>query len=722
LVLRRSIKITISLILLFIFIWASSSLVFNIKNVDRDSDNLSDKEEFLIGSDPLDKDTDKDGLNDFDEYNYWMNRSKKELSQNFLDFWIEHYNESYNRILTEEKIRKLLLPEGDIDNDNLSNICDFDSDNDNISDYKEILNKTDPALPNLDSSSNTDTNNSENDGGGSGSDEKKMYSTETHITILSSTEINKEGTFYVKGKVITTNQSKVTNSTIEIFINKTKNENGSFAGSGKVDSNGIFNITCEIPENVQVGSNHIVAHALGNDTYGDSWSDPIVNIYSDTKIALDILDSVGLNHSFQIKGRLTDTGNLALKEKIIEVKLEEIKISDFLTDENGEFKLNLTVHNLGEYDIIANFEGTEYLNSSTAKKTIIVKDLGTNIDVSLSKKVLKREEEIKIQGNLTDSNNQPIENANISIYYNKTKITTIDTNTDGFFEKDIIIPKNSSLGKNIIKATYKGNEEYGEAEKINQITVESETILEINPPEIKSNENNVTLTISGILTDTYDHPLPNKTVNIHSDLNKSYTKTSLNGTFEFNIKLPKNTSYGNYKIISFFSGSEYYLPTQKSITFKFSKNEEYPYNNILILIIPLILLGIGGVILTLLKRQKTQTNNTSIQKIATQSINNLQNEKDPRKAVLQCYSDMCKWLDASGLKKQSDETPREFAIEIKERLDVTDECLINLTKIFEKACYSKHEIDVYDRDKTIQCLDEILSSLVNTPHDLNKEE
>jgi hypothetical protein len=82
---------------------------------------------------------------------------------------------------------------------------------------------------------------------------------------------------------------------------------------------------------------------------------------------------------------------------------------------------------------------------------------------------------------------------------------------------------------------------------------------------------------------------------------------------------------------------------------------------------------------------------------------------------------MCNWLKASGLKKKDFLTPREFAIQIKKILNVSDKCISFLTNIFEKACYSDHEITEKERDKSIDCLNEIISTLIIESSD-NEEE
>ena len=73
-----------------------------------------------MGTDPLAVDSDGDGINDYDENQYWSERYENE---------------------GQEKLK----PSGDADEDGTPNIVDKDSDNDGILDGQEIEDGTDPA-------------------------------------------------------------------------------------------------------------------------------------------------------------------------------------------------------------------------------------------------------------------------------------------------------------------------------------------------------------------------------------------------------------------------------------------------------------------------------------------------------------------------------------------------------------------------------------------------
>lgn len=707
-------KTIIVLTLFIIFIWASNSLIYNIKNVDRDGDGLSDNIEALIGTNSFNTDTDSDGINDFDEFYYWMNRSKGEINSDFYNFWAEYYNETFNISLTYEMLREKLLPTGDLDGNGLSNICDPDSDGDGILDGQEVLLGLDPALPEGDNppgGDNDDDSSGNGGGGGGGSDD--LIKTEIYIISISPTDIYKKNSFYVEGYVISENQTGLYNTTVEIFLNKTKEENGSFAGSGKLDENGYFNISCDVPDDAEVGSNHVLGHFLGNNESAGSWTDPLVNIYSNTKIEFDMLESFGVDSTIKIKGFLLDSGDKALYNKNIEIYWEGENIGNTLTNQKGEFVLNYSYDTIGSYKISALFEGEKYLNSSNKSRLINIKDMGTYLDIFISENKTKRENTIIFEGGLFSSKNLPIQDAEIDIYYNKEKISNKTTSYNGTFEDIFIIPKDTSLGKKDIRFFFNGSKIYGATDFEENIIVQSDTILSLNDLEKETYERNETLLISGVLTDNYNKPIKNASIAITLDNNITYVNTDKDGIFKLRHRISTSSSYGMYLIIANFTRMGYYLSSKDSTSYEVIEAGLID-NNILIILIVVISLGIGGVALSLLKKQQdVKKESASLKEIAIQSINKLRSAKDFRKAILDCYSDMCEWLGASGLKKDADKTPREFASDIKKELNVSDDCLINLTKIFEKACYSDYEIDIQERDKTIDCLDEILSSITD---------
>jgi len=660
-------------------------------------------------------------LNSNKSYDEIQKYFQEDLSKNYsslieYQYWVEYWLEKFGKIFNEEDLRNRLSPGGDIDNDGIANIADIDSDGDTLSDGFEIKNNTDPAIQNTADASNPNSKNGGNGGGGGGSGSKSnsdnSKATNTTITLISSSA-QKSDTFFVEGYVKDDDQSSVANMTIEVFVNKSKDEPGDFAGSGEVNSNGYFYIICEVPETSYTGVNHIVAHAIpnsNNSEHGSSWSDPTINISSETKLKLNMAGSVGLGFPLLIKGCLTDIDNITLDNKSIKIYIDNIFIEEILTDDEGIFRINHTFNELDDFFIQAFFDGEEYLNSSNDSKTITVIDTGTDLDISINPTILKRGEQFIMNGNLTYGSSIPLGNSEIIIYYNEEEITTTVTSDIGTFEETIDVPINSSLGKITIKAQYPGNTTFSEAIAEGNIFIQSDTKIFLSEPKKKKFDLNETLMINGTLTDDLNTFIEKMIITIDCSLFSEETITDENGEFFFEYIIPNNTTAGPYKIKIDFKGNNIYLPSTKIINIQIGQNS--PTEKISLT--PYLIISIVGSIAIFfsyryfIKRRKKDVK--IIKEIAEKAIHDLKTDIDPRKTVIDCYNQMCKLLKRIGIKKAEYQTPREFAKIAEKHMKIPPAYIYDLTQIFEKAKYSTHEINNDDKEVAIKCLNNIIST------------
>jgi hypothetical protein len=541
-----------------------------------------------------------------------------------------------------------------------------------------------------------------------------LISTTTEVTIVSSTAY-KEGYFTVEGYVNDDQQKGVSGISVEIYVTKIKSIHGNIVATGQTKLDGTFSIQTEVPEDATVGENHVIAHAVRNDIYGGSWSDPIMEIYSDTTLTLDMASSVGQGDALSITGFLQDASGQALSEKTINVYWIGNYIGTDDTDSNGVFLLSYTPSNsIGSYEVSSVFTGDQYLTSSSDSKTIAIRDTRTRLDVTVTPTTIKRGDQLYIIGSLYDGSDNVITDASIDFFYNNEQVLETSTSTNGDFEETITVPKNFILGNVKLKIHYPGTEMHAEANVEEIILVRSDTTLEITMPVKINIEQNETITISGILKDDNNEPINDMSLTILLESYNADVTTNETGIFNHTYTIPSDLSLGTKYIKSVFDGNTIYYPSNadKQINIVQPGYIEKSQNTNILLAITLaiiIITLIGGIML--FKKQKTIEGPT-IEEIASKTITELKTENDYKKSVINCYKQMCEWLGRKGVQKEFYQTPREFAMASKDYLNMSSESLYTLTQVFEKARYSKHDVSSEDKDKAISCLNEIISAQV----------
>jgi len=490
-------------------------------------------------------------------------------------------------------------------------------------------------------------------------------------------------------------------------------------GRDQTDINGFFSIDCMVHLDALVGENHVIAWARRNEIYEASYTDPIIEIYSNTTLSLTMVGSIGLGDDLAITGVLVDASSIPISGKTVSIYWSDSYIGDAVTDANGMFLLTYTTTTLGTFNVHVVFEGDEYLSSSDDSKTITVKDMSTSLELTVTLTTAKRGDQLTLQGKLYSASDS-MPNAPIQIFYDGEQTISTTTSSQGEFEESFQIPGNSSLGNITIRAYYPGTDLYAEANAEQIVLVQSETRLILTSPSTGKIEINETMTIAGNITDDMEQPVRDVSINIDWNINSTDVVTDFNGTFNITYKIPPTAPLGTITITAEFSGNEIYLLSEDIIQIEivpagYTAGDDESQNNYILLAIAIgAVAAILVVIIMLFKKRKVEEGPT-IEEIASQTIDRLKTEKDYRKTVIDCYKQMCDWMGNNGVKKDSYQTPREFAMASKGHLQMSPESLYSLTQIFEKARYSPHEISGDDKEKAIKYLSEIISTTVENP-------
>jgi hypothetical protein len=93
-----------------------------------------------------------------------------------------------------------------------------------------------------------------------------------------------------------------------------------------------------------------------------------------------------------------------------------------------------------------------------------------------------------------------------------------------------------------------------------------------------------------------------------------------------------------------------------------------------------------------------------LEAVLTETLDELELDPDPRRAVIQAYIRMETVLGAHGHARRPHEAPLEYLARVLQALDVRAEAAHALTELFERARFSTHEIDTAMRAEAVASL------------------
>jgi hypothetical protein len=90
--------------------------------------------------------------------------------------------------------------------------------------------------------------------------------------------------------------------------------------------------------------------------------------------------------------------------------------------------------------------------------------------------------------------------------------------------------------------------------------------------------------------------------------------------------------------------------------------------------------------------------------VLDESVDDLRAERDPRRAVIAAYARMERVLAGHGFPRFRSEAPLEYLARVLRELSVRTSAVLALTELFERAKFSRHEIDSEMKDEAIGAL------------------
>jgi len=129
-----------------------------------------------------------------------------------------------------------------------------------------------------------------------------------------------------------------------------------------------------------------------------------------------------------------------------------------------------------------------------------------------------------------------------------------------------------------------------------------------------------------------------------------------------------------------------------------------------------LILGLGGSIGLLALRRRREwlpkvPVTVALTVVLDETLDDLHGERAPRKAVIRAYARMERTMAAGGVPRRESEAPLEYLARMLDVIHASAHSARRLTKLFERARFSPHEIDGRMKEDAIEALSGLRAEL-----------
>ena len=218
--------------------------------------------------------------------------------------------------------------------------------------------------------------------------------------------------FAIGGTVTTDSGAAVDGVDVEVFVNKEKENGGILVGSG-VARQGLFALSLDLPARFVNGSYQLIAHAIANSQYVESWSDPEISIFSGTEIVFSGPTQLSILETAKYRGRLSrETGGIVADQEIT-VTVDGDLQDPVTTDEQGEFIIEMEFDTPGTHVVNVELEEGNYLLGNTVELDVSV-TMPSRLELNNPPGV-RAGDQVSFTGRLRDYHGEPFQGQTVTL-------------------------------------------------------------------------------------------------------------------------------------------------------------------------------------------------------------------------------------------------------------------------------------------------------------------
>ncbi len=256
--------------------------------------------------------------------------------------------------------------------------------------------------------------------------------------------------FTVGGTVTTASGAPVDGVEVEIFINEKKENGGIKIGTGAVER-GRFSVEANLPTRFTRGGYQLIAHAVANAEYEESWSDPEIKVYSGTGLQLAGPSEVSVDTIAHFSGQLSEEVAGVLADREIQITIDDQPASPAYTDATGRFEFTHTFVETGEHMVGARFMASDFLLGNEAQ-LVLSATMPSVLEIQDLPQV-RLNEDFPIEGHLQDARGHPLAGRDVAIALAGGQPHSATTDERGAFQISGVI---HDTGTHTLVATFGG--------------------------------------------------------------------------------------------------------------------------------------------------------------------------------------------------------------------------------------------------------------------------
>ena len=383
--------------------------------------------------------------------------------------------------------------------------------------------------------------------------------TVTNITVWP-TEIRRMTPFVVGGTVLTTSGQNVSGLTVEIYINETK-EHGGWKIGTTTSRSGRFEVEVELPTGLELGAYQLLARAVGNSRFYESWSDPDIKVFSGNRIELSGPAEVVLNVAAAFTGRLIEDTGRGVAGRELAVTFDGNPASSVETDASGEFTFSESFSRLGQHWVEVEIRGEEFLLDNRARIDFQVV-LPTEVTVHAPASVGVGEEFL-VTGELRGADGTPLAGERLIVQVSGGSGQTVQTGRDGGFQ---VADTMSTAGEFTVTVRFRGDGSVlASSGTVRSEALHAVTLTLEGPLRLEQGDG---ATFEGRLASDTFSPTGQVELAIEGAVNEqpAMANVSEGGTFEYHH--PSFRSTGQHKLTGRFAGGEFVEPASVEFVFE----------------------------------------------------------------------------------------------------------------------------------------------------------